>query len=128
MIVKMVAQRTDGDCTIVALAMYLSETYEDVLGVAAASQDFQIHHTGMYNKQIKQVANLLGVKLVEQHKWDEETADGIICLTSLTRKPRSAHVVLLRNGLIFDGDLGVWDPSVYYQHNKWKPWAILTKA
>jgi len=126
MILKMVAQRTDGDCTIVALAMYLNETYEDILGVAAASQDFQIHHKGMYNKQIRQVAKLMGVELVEKHKWNEEEAHGIICLSR--KKDPSAHVVVLSNGLIFDGDLGVWEPSVYYAHNGWKPWAILTKA
>ena len=125
MILRMVPQRTEGDCTIVALAMFLGENYEDVLAMAAASQDFQVHHDGMYNRQVKQVAECFGVHLVEKHKWDEEEADGILSLKN--PKTHACHVVVLRYGLIFDGDLGVWEPSVYYQHTGYKAWGILIR-
>lgn len=127
MVIKMVQQRTGDDCTIVALAMFLDETYEDVLACAAAGIDFQVHHKGMWNKQMIQVADIMGTPLREKHKWDEETAEGIVILKSAVKKDPNTHVVVLKDGLIFDGDLSVWEPDVYYTHYQWKPWAILVR-
>src|SRR5579862_2448676 len=126
MILKMVAQRHEGDCTIAALAMFLGETYEDVLSTAAAL-DTAPHHRGMWNKQIIKVAEIMGTPLKEKHKWDEEASEGILVLASKNKEDPNTHVVVLHSGLIFDGDLSVWEPSVYYAHYNWKPWAILVR-
>ena len=127
MVLKMVAQRTEADCTIVAIAMFLGETYEDVLATAAASQGEPSHHRGMWNRQMKEVANILGTELVEKHKWDEENAEGILVLKSTVERDDSSHVVVLKNGLIFDGDLSVWEPDVFFAHYNYKAWAILIR-
>lgn len=110
-VVRMVAQRGQGDCAIACLAMYLGKSYEDVLAAAVSkSKNTRVHHTGMYIRQIRATAGALGVKVRATKKVDLDSGCGILHFTHRD----GAHVVLLKAGLIFDPDgATVWDPDLY---------------
>ena len=124
-VITIVVQRAEADCGIVVLAMYLGRTYEDVL-VAAAQLDTKIHKRGMWVRQIEATALALGVKLRRRHQWDIDTSEGILSLNSTTMR-REAHVVVLKNGLIFDTDGSVWEPDVFFATARFKPTILLER-
>lgn len=122
-VIQLVLQRSEGDCCIAVLAMYLGLSYEDVLA-AAAQIDQNIHHKGMWNWQIKETARVLGVNLKQRRKWDYDTADGVLVLTS---KTHFDHVVVLTSGLIFDTEGCVWAPDVFMSYKHYRATLLLTR-
>ena len=125
-IIRVVTSRTNGDCVIVALAMYLGETYEDVLAVAAGVIGPLVHHEGMWTKQLMKTADLLGAPLRRNKKFDLETSSGILDLVQ-RKGPAHAHVNVLREGLIIDFDGTVWDAEVYLLNSGYKPTHLYTR-
>ena len=123
-VVNIVLARSDGDCAIVVLAMYLGRSYEDVLG-QAAQLDAEIHRRGMWVHQIERTAKALGVPLRRRRSYDLEEDDGILSLDSTNGE--AAHVVLLRAGLIFNVNGTVWEPDVYLSHEKYAPKCLLVR-
>ena len=122
-IVRVVTSRSDGDCVIVALAMYLGLSYEDVLAAAADVIGPNVHHEGMWTKQIVKTAKTLGTGLTKKRKWDIETSNGILVLFNAKE---DTHVVLLCQGMIIDCDGTIWEPDVYFSYSKYNPTLLLT--
>lgn len=100
-----VHQGEDADCAIVALAMYLGVSYEDVLREVALVDKRNKGRSGLWTRQIKQVAKRLGFALTVKRKVDLDEDYGILLL--------SDHVAVLRNGLILDTNGVVWDIHDY---------------
>ena len=121
-VIQVIAQRTDSDCVIAVLAMYLGLSYEDVL-TAAAQIDQKAHRRGLYLPQIEKTAKILGVKLRRKKSWDLETSEGILSIEGKTY----SHVVVLKAGLIFDTNSCVWEPSVYFLNEHYIPMLLLQR-
>ena len=128
-VVHIVCQRGDGDCAIAAIAMYLGVSYEDVLAAAVTrgkKPDHTIHRRGFYTPAIIQTAKRLGVKLKHTRHVDLEASNGILGLVS-QKRGEPDHVVLLREGLLFDTDGSVWEPDVYFAHHHYQPTDLITR-
>lgn len=123
-VIQIIQQRTDADCGIAVLAMYLGESYEDVLALASRVE-LGSHRLGMWIKHIEATAKLIGKPLRRRRKWDFETSEGILSLTHLTFE--DDHVVVLKAGLIFDTDGTVWEPETYFATKQYKPTLLLEK-
>ncbi len=108
-VLKVITCREDADCAIVALAMYLGETYEDVLRVVALTEKHQ-GRRGMWRTHIIKAAKLLGHTLKTRRRIDLESDYAILRLPD--------HAVILRNGLVIDGDGTVWDADEYLTARK----------
>lgn len=107
-VVILCPSHTRYDCAVAALAMYVGCAYAEA---ALAYGDARILRTGAWRTQIVAAAERLGVALVSRKTWDADHADGI----AQVRLPRSRenHVALIRAGLLWDGDLTVWEPDEY---------------
>lgn len=125
-VIRIIVQRGDGDCGIASLASYLGMNYEDVLAAAVAStKDYKLHKNGMYNIQIVRIAKFLGITLHRRKRWDYEESCGIL---SLDMPGESGHVVVLKNGLIFDpADGCCWQPEAFLAHTRFVPYELLTQ-
>jgi hypothetical protein len=119
----MVIRRTEADCALVALAMLLYKSYEDVIAITA---DPSAHKKGVYATQVQRIAESMGVTLRQKRKWDWETAEGIVFGDYITDKGKvERHAVLLKAGLIWDADFTVWEPEDYFI--RFTPKLILVK-
>ncbi len=106
-LVMLVSQRHQADCAIAATAMYLGVSYEDAL---LAFGDVGILRGGAWFTQIIRAAAKFGVQLRKRPTFDPEQADGLL---KIKYRKGPQHVVLLREGLIFDTDCSVWAFSDY---------------
>jgi ABC-type bacteriocin/lantibiotic exporter with double-glycine peptidase domain len=98
-VLRVLTQREDSDCAIVALAMYLGHSYEDVLR-AVTRIDRHAGKRGLWTTAMQRAGTKLGVTLRRRQAvdWDEDY--GILLLPN--------HATVLRNGLVIDNGL-VWD-------------------
>ncbi len=111
------------------MAMYLGVSYEDVLAAAVTrgkKPDHKIHRKGFYTPAILQTARRLGFALKHTRHVDLETSNGILGLVS-KKRGEPDHVVLLREGLLFDTDGSVWEPDVYFAHHRYAPTDLITR-
>ena len=114
-LVQLVQRRTDFDCGLVAIAMYFGLSYEDTLAHAAQVTDVKVHRKGVFVTQIQRIAKQMGVQLVAKRTWDIENDFGILVGDYLLDNGvKDRHAVLLKQGLIWDVDLGVWEPEDYF--------------
>lgn len=124
-VVQIQVQRAPGDCAITALSMYLGASYEDVLCAAVrTTKSSRIHHRGMFTREMKRTAQKLGVTLTLRRGFDLETDEGVLAVVSGNEQ----HAVLLKAGLIFDGDGLVWEPSVFLAHYHYRPMSLLVRT
>lgn len=125
-VVQIQIQRAPGDCAICALSMYLGTSYENVLGAAVSTtKKSRIHHLGMFTRQMKRTAKKLGVKLDLKRRVDMENDEGVLAVRD--DKNELEHAVLLKAGLIFDGDGTVWEPETYLAHYHYRLLSLLVK-
>ena len=118
-VMEFVAGYEDTDCAIIALAMYLGIPYPDVLR-ATTKVVGDAGRQGLLVKEIRRVAKRLGTPLVYRRRVDLDEDYGILSLPG--------HVVVLRNGLVFDGAF-VWDAHDYLKtKNLRRPSGVLTTA
>ena len=119
-IIRVIVQRSSGDCAIATLAMYLGVNYEDILSVASQTVNRPLlHRAGMWTKDIKATAGALGVSLKMRRTFDPEMADGILVMKE--------HVAILRDGIVIDPSDGtIWDADVYISQSD-KVTGLLTK-
>ena len=110
-ILRVVTCREMADCAIVALAMYLGHSYEDVLRAVTVSDRHQ-GKRGLWSRTIVRIAARLGHQLKRKHAIDWESDYGILRLPD--------HAVVLRNGLVFETDGTVWDVDAYLAHRDLK--------
>jgi hypothetical protein len=66
----------------------------------------------MFTSQILRTATALGVTLRRKRVFDTETDQGIVIIV-YEREQEDDHVMVLREGLLFDTDLSVWEPATY---------------
>lgn len=126
-VLKVVTARAGagGDCAICCLAMILDCSYEDVLAVAVdQTTDAGVHFKGLWVSQIIKIAKALGVTLHRRRKWDLETGCGIVGLCNM--RTNEGHVVVLKNGMIFDVDGTVWEAGTYLANSKYQVECLLT--
>jgi hypothetical protein len=121
-LVRMVVQRHPADCGVAALAMFLGVSYEDAL-LAIGSDKPTVLKRGVWVTNLTRAAAVLGATLKRKDTWDAEADDGIMWVTSRNW----AHVVLLRNGLVWDTDLCCWEPEDYLKAKRAKVRAILVR-
>lgn len=107
-VVRMVAQRHESDCGVAALAMFLGISYEDAL-LAFEGEGLDVMKKGVWWSQLKRAASRHGVKMVIRRKWSP-TDEGILEI----KYRKQWHVVLLKNGHIFDTDYRVWALHDFY--------------
>lgn len=109
-ITKMIVGREASDCAIVALAMYLDKSYEDVLRAASEVDRKHKGKYGLYENEIKKIAQSLGVVLKRKKVVDFEDDYGILNMPD--------HVAVLRNGLVIDTNGTIWDVNDYREYQK----------
>lgn len=124
-VVKLQVQRAPGDCCICALSMLLGVPYEDVLGAAVKTTGgSRVHHAGMITRDIKRTAKKLGVDLTLHRSVDLEHDEGVLSLAA----DEHCHAVLLKAGLIFDGDGTCWEPDVYLASTGYRVLSLLVRT
>jgi hypothetical protein len=107
-LVRMVAQRHEADCAVACLGMFLGVSYEDAL-IALGGEVPSILRKGALWSEMRRAAAKLGVPLVLKRKWGLAD-EGILCV----KYKKGHHVVVLRQGLIFDTDYRVWALGDFY--------------
>ena len=123
-VVQIQVQRAPGDCAITALSMYLGVPYEDVFGAAVKTTACsRVHHQGMFTREMKATAKRLGVLLRLRRGFDIEADEGVLAVA----RAGEQHAVLLKSGLIFDGDRTVWEPPVFLQHYRYRAVSLLVR-
>lgn len=122
-VVKLQVQRAPGDCAICALSMLLGVPYEDVLGAAVKTTGgSRVHHAGMLTRDMKRTAKKLGIALALRRSVDLDNDEGVLSLEA----EEHCHAVLLKAGLIFDGDGTVWEPDAYFATTGYRVLSLLT--
>ena len=126
--IRMTLQRSSGDCSVAALAMYLGVSYEDALE-AATAESLKPHRRGMYNTQIVKAAARLKVALVVKRRFSLEHDSGILSGYVFDGVRPSGHVVVLRWGLLIDPDGGeLWEPDDYERTHQAEWTTLLTRS
>lgn len=122
-ILRIVAQRHPNDCSIACLAMLCGVSYENAL-VAMASDEPNVCVRGAKARDIRRAAKRLGFALRSRRRFDLESDTGILNVSS-PEQPND-HLVVLKDGLIFDTDLTVWDADVYLSANRARAGSLYT--
>lgn len=114
---SVVPQRHQMDCAVACLAMLLNVSYE--LSLLAFRK-----HEQIIVRDIQTAARRLGVRLQFTRKFDLDTDTGILGVRS--PKWDYEHLVVLKDGLIFDTDATVWDADVFLAAYDAKALSLLT--
>lgn len=110
------SRRQSHDCAMWSLSVYLGMPYERVCEkVAALYRDRG--ESGLTKAQMQKTAQALGVALVGKRKPDLAEDYGMLIVED--------HVVVLRNGLVFDTDATVWDVDDWLRNNGYSCCALL---
>ncbi len=104
---RVIAQKHDRDCGVACLAMLLGLEYEKVL--AAFKHNVVCHGTNI--RQLVHAGKRLGYSLVWTRKVDVEHDTGLLMVKSSQWK--SEHMVVLKEDMIIDTDLTLWEASVF---------------
>lgn len=110
--IELIEQRTDHDCGIASLAMFLGRTYEEILEVYGKS----VENDGMYTKEVFRVAYLLGRPLKFRKFIPGKRA---FCIVPAQCSKELSHAV------IYDGEQ-IFDPSPI--RGFWHPTAVMEQA
>ena len=116
-----VPQRHKTDCSVACLAMLLGVSYEEAL---LALRLPRVLTRGVMMRQVLIAAKRLGQPLTFQRKFDLDTDTGILGVRS-PEWPHE-HLVVLKDGLIFDTDCSVWDWDVFLKIYKATALSLLT--
>jgi ABC-type bacteriocin/lantibiotic exporter with double-glycine peptidase domain len=117
---RLIPGREPNDCAICVLAMYLGVSYEDVLREVAVNDRADQGRHGLRLTEIERVARRLGTPVRRQRKFDILTAYGMLSLP--------VHLVLLRNGMIVDPEVGgasLWEVEDYFHAYDVRPGLLL---
>ncbi len=121
-IIRVVVQRHPADCGVATLAMLLGVSYEDAL-VALAAEEPAVLTRGVFTKHLEAAAQKLGFRLRRRRRYSIDDDTGLLNLSS--RKWRTDHVVVLREGLVIETDGTIWDAGEYLAALKAKPGMLL---
>jgi ABC-type bacteriocin/lantibiotic exporter with double-glycine peptidase domain len=117
-ILKVIPQRHGADCGVACLAMICGVSYENAL-VAVAQEQPNVCVQGVYLRELRGAAHRLGYSLKSRRRFDLETDTGILNLSS--KKWKLEHLVVLREGLIFETDGTVWEAELYLKQHRANP-------
>lgn len=125
--VELIVTRGHADCGVIALAMLLGQSYENVLTAMVCKRHREPHVGGLYTRELVAAAKRFNVRLTLHRAWDEDEDTGILTVERLHPEKGEfvQHVVLLKFGLLFDYDGKVWTPDVYYAQHDFKPVSLL---
>lgn len=100
---RVVRQRTSGDCGVAALATLLSRThtYEDVQAVAATVDRVRHGTCGMRVRDLRLVAWQLGLELEWRRRYRLDDDAGLLVVHG-PHTARDGHAVAVYAGLLFD--------------------------
>lgn len=123
-LVYLTIQRHPGDCGVAALAMALSVSYEDAL-LALGGEVPTILRRGVWFPELQRAAARLGCAMRVKRRPDLECDDGILQIkfTGI----RDQHVVLLREGFLFDTDMTAWRSEDYFKAKRATYGSLLTR-
>lgn len=107
-IIRVVTQRHGNDCSVACLAMLLGVSYENAL-VAIAQDEPDVCMNGVWARHLYRAAKRLGYRLTRKRVVDLETDTGLLRVFN----KKLSHLVVLKQGLIFDTDACVYDADVY---------------
>lgn len=125
-VVRIQVSRGDADCAIVALSIYLSVPYEDVLVVAVpVTHSRAPHHRGMFTREIRQVAKQLGHPLRLRRKFDFDRDEGI---AGFTDDKGREHVAFIKRGLVWDTDGTQVEGPYFCKRDGYRPVSLLELA
>lgn len=124
---QVVTQRHKTDCGVACLAMLVGKSYEEVV---MAFHDRVLTH-GSTNRQVMAASRRLGYPLKWARAIDLETDIGILMVQGIYQKGkkplRMCHLVLLKEGMIFDTDGTAWDVEAYVAAFKVKVLSLITR-
>jgi ABC-type bacteriocin/lantibiotic exporter with double-glycine peptidase domain len=104
-IMKLEPRRQSNDCAVWSLAMYLGKPYDEVWQVVQ-KLDRSKGRDGLHTATMRRVAKKLGHPLLKLPATKiTDDSYGVIAVTH----PQNAHAAVVRNGLVFDVDMTVWD-------------------
>jgi hypothetical protein len=103
------SRRQSDDCGVWALAVYLGIPYEVVFEKVVKIDRFK-GKRGLTTPAIQRIAKALGHPLELRRRPDLSDEYGMLLVED--------HVVVLRNGLVFDTDATVWDVDAWFHHHK----------
>lgn len=124
-VIRVVLQRHRADCGVAVLAMLLGVSYEESL-VVVSHEVPEVLSGGVYERHLKAAAKRLGVILRGKRAYDMDEEFGILALSSPLWS--TDHVVILKDGLIFETDGTVWEADVFLRHHQAKPGVLLVMA
>lgn len=108
-VIQVVIHREPNDCALVALSMFLGESYEDILRIVTVT-DRRQGRDGLWSPTIIRIAKRLGHILKVRKTFDLESDYGILRTED--------HAVVLRNGLVIESNGTIWDADAYLAHKK----------
>lgn len=123
-LVYLTAQRHPADCGVAVLAMALSVSYEDAL-LALGGEVPTILRRGVWFPELIRAAARLGFVLKAKRRPDLEADEGILQIRFV--KGADQHVVLLREGIVFDTDCTAWRPEDYFKAKRCEPGSLLRR-
>lgn len=131
-IVRLQKSRGDADCAILALAMYLDHSYEDILGVATqVTRSRSPHNRGMFTREIRAVAKRLGFPLRVRRAFDLDSDEGIVGFSHVADEDddqeEDFHVAFVKNGLVFESGM-MWEHELFCVHFSYKPVSLLERT
>lgn len=111
------------DCAVASLAMLAGVLYEDA--VVAFDDPVDVLLKGVMGwKRIQDAALTLGVKTTVRRRFDLTEDTGLLHVER--KRPLSAHVCLLWEGRIVDGNGELWLSSAdYLKHYRYTPKGLL---
>lgn len=119
-VMQVVIQRHQNDCAVACMAMLLGLSYEAVLVAFRHNVIVQ----GASTRHIQHAAKRLGSKLQWRRYYSvDENDTGLLAMDS--DKWHMQHLVVLKDGLIFDTDASVWDQDVYLATHKARTLSLL---
>lgn len=121
-VIRLIPQRHEADCGVAVLATYLCVSYEEAL-IVVGRKEPAVLSVGLWMSEIVRAAKQLGVTLKRKPAADLDEDEGILVVTS--PRWRHDHLVVLKNGLIFDTDAMVWEAETYLAANQAKPGMLL---
>ena len=125
-VVRLHVSRGNGDCAILALASYLSLSYEDVLIAAAKTvESMQPHNDGIATDDMVQIAAKLGAKLSQRRRFNLGKCEGIV-MFEVTGAVN--HVAYCKAGHIAGMDATWWEYPTYLARFGYRPVSLLELA
>lgn len=128
--VKLVLQRSDGDCAIAAIATLSEQPYEDVFLEAAKVEPRFRGRSGLFLPHIKAICKRLGMTVQKKDRignWEDD--DGLLVVTWQKGSRHIAgrdHLVAVSYGIIADSIDGTILPAEeFFARERAKPGAFL---